>query len=142
LVFKFDLGPHPQHCDIPQFEFLPGGIRPAGYPQEFHDGSLRTDDKDELFADQPDVEQRIDTLHGSTFRIGAYTLGYTRDIDLFRHVETGIGANFTATRFQMRSSRITATIPSAATFSFVFGSGANSGLEPMYSKGKRRNCNA
>jgi hypothetical protein len=41
-------------------------------------------DKDELFASQ------------LTFRIGAYTLGYTRDIDLFRSVETGIGANFSA----------------------------------------------
>ena len=29
-----------------------------------------------------------------TYRIGAYTLGYTRDIPLFSYVETGIGANF------------------------------------------------
>jgi hypothetical protein len=41
-------------------------------------------DKDELFAGR------------LTFRVGAYTLGYTRDIDLFRNVETGIGANFSA----------------------------------------------
>ena len=31
-----------------------------------------------------------------TFRIGAYTAGYTRDFNLFRMVETGIGANITA----------------------------------------------
>lgn len=31
-----------------------------------------------------------------TYRIGAYTIGYTRDIGMFRHVKTGIGANFTA----------------------------------------------
>jgi hypothetical protein len=53
-------------------------------------------DKDELFSSQPDIEQRLDSRYGSTFRIGAYTLGYTRDIEIFRHVETGIGANFTS----------------------------------------------
>jgi hypothetical protein len=53
-------------------------------------------DKDELFANQPALEQQLGVLYGSTFRIAAYTLGYTRDIDLFRYVETGIGANFTA----------------------------------------------
>lgn len=59
-------------------------------------GRFELVDKDELFIDQPDLEQRLDVLYGSTFRIGAYTLGYTRDIDLFRDIETGIGANFTA----------------------------------------------
>jgi len=52
-------------------------------------------DKDELFGNQPDLAQQLDVLYGSTFRIGAYTIGYTRDIDLFRHVATGLGANFT-----------------------------------------------
>lgn len=33
---------------------------------------------------------------GRTFRIGAYTVGYTRDFRLLRDLETGIGANFTA----------------------------------------------
>jgi hypothetical protein len=59
-------------------------------------GRFELVDKDELFAGQPDVEERFDALYGSTFRIGAYTFGYTRDIDVFRHIETGIGANFTA----------------------------------------------
>jgi hypothetical protein len=31
-----------------------------------------------------------------TFRIGAYTLGYTRDIELFRNLQTGIGGNLSA----------------------------------------------
>jgi hypothetical protein len=62
----------------------------------FVTGRFELVDKDELFANEPDLEQRLDTLYGSTFRIGAYTLGYTRDIDLFHSVETGIGANFTA----------------------------------------------
>jgi hypothetical protein len=29
------------------------------------------------------------------YRIGEYTIGYTRDVDLIRRIETGIGANFT-----------------------------------------------
>lgn len=53
-------------------------------------------DKDELFSNQPDLAGQIDVLDGSTFRIGAYTIGYTRDVELFRHIETGVGANFTA----------------------------------------------
>jgi hypothetical protein len=42
-------------------------------------------DKDELFG-----------LAGSaSYRIGAYTAGYTRDIPLVAWLETGVGANFT-----------------------------------------------
>jgi hypothetical protein len=63
--------------------------------RNFVTGRFELVDKDELFANQPDIEQRLNTLYGSTFRIGGYTLGYTRDIDIFRFVETGIGANFT-----------------------------------------------
>jgi hypothetical protein len=59
-------------------------------------GRFELVDKDELFADQPDIAQQLDVLYGSTFRIGAYTIGYTRDVDLFSHIQTGIGANFTA----------------------------------------------
>jgi len=61
----------------------------------FITGRAELVDKDELFAGQPDIERRLDLLYGSTFRIGAYTLGYTRDVALFRFVETGVGANFT-----------------------------------------------
>jgi hypothetical protein len=50
--------------------------------RNFLSGRFELADKDELFANSP------------TFRIGAYTLGYTRDIPLFSYVETGIGANF------------------------------------------------
>jgi hypothetical protein len=53
-------------------------------------------DKDELFADTPAQEQELDRSAGSTFRIGAYIAGYTRDIDIFKDLETGIGANATA----------------------------------------------
>lgn len=30
------------------------------------------------------------------YRVGAYTAGYTRDIGVFEHVQTGIGANVTS----------------------------------------------
>jgi hypothetical protein len=59
-------------------------------------GRVELVDKDELFSNQPDIEQQLDVLYGSTFRIGAYTIGYTRDIDLFRHIQTGVGANVSA----------------------------------------------
>lgn len=64
--------------------------------KNFLTGRVELVDKDELFDDQPLIQEHLDLLYGSTFRIGAYTLGYTRDIDLFRNLETGIGANFTA----------------------------------------------
>jgi len=64
--------------------------------KNFVTGRAELVDKDELFDGQPEIEQSLDILYGSTFRIGAYTIGYTRDVDLFRHVETGVGANFTA----------------------------------------------
>ena len=57
--------------------------------KNFITGRIELVDKDELFNDQPQI-----ALSANTFRIGAYTLGYTRDISLFSYVETGIGANF------------------------------------------------
>jgi len=53
--------------------------------KNFITGRFELVDKDELF----------DPYQG-TFRIGAYTIGFTRDVDLFRNIETGVGANFTA----------------------------------------------
>ncbi len=63
--------------------------------KNFITGRAELVDKDELFNGEPDIEQHLDPLYGSTFRIGAYTLGYTRDVTTFRFVETGVGANFT-----------------------------------------------
>jgi hypothetical protein len=59
-------------------------------------GRFELVDKDDLLSDEPQLEAQVDSIYGSTFRIGAYTLGYTRNIDLFRYLETGIGVNFTA----------------------------------------------
>jgi hypothetical protein len=64
--------------------------------RNFITGRFELVGKDDLFADQPALENYLDGSYGSTFRVGAYTIGYTRDFDLFRYVETGMGANFTA----------------------------------------------
>ena len=56
--------------------------------RNFLTGRLEWVGKDELF----DGEQ---LFAGDVFRVTAYTFGYTRDLAWFRHVETGIGANFT-----------------------------------------------
>jgi hypothetical protein len=64
--------------------------------KNFFTTRLELVDKDELFNDTPLLYQSLDAAYGSTFRIGAYTFGYTRDIDLFKLLETGVGANFTA----------------------------------------------
>ena len=52
----------------------------------FVTGRFELLDKDELFAGQS----------GSTLRIGAYTIGYTHDVAVFRYIQAGAGANFTA----------------------------------------------
>ncbi|MBV9613711.1 MAG: hypothetical protein JO091_14650 [Acidobacteriaceae bacterium] len=64
--------------------------------RNFITGRFELVDKDELFAGEPRIEQFLNEFYGSTFRIGAYTIGYTRDVDLFRHLETGIGVNLEA----------------------------------------------
>jgi hypothetical protein len=62
----------------------------------FVTGRAELVDKDELFADNAGLEELLARTAGSTFRIGGYTMGYTRDLGTFSHVETGIGANVTA----------------------------------------------
>lgn len=62
----------------------------------FLTGRAEMVDKDELFAAQPALEQQLNPVAGSTFRIAAFTLGYTHDLRLWRAVQTGVGADFTA----------------------------------------------
>lgn len=64
--------------------------------KNFITGRAELVDKDELFQGQPEVGEHLDFFYGSTFRVGAYTVGYTRDVALFRFIETGVGANFTS----------------------------------------------
>jgi hypothetical protein len=61
--------------------------------RNFLTGRIEYVDKDELFADTPALEEQLDRTAGSTFRIRAYTAGYTRDIGTFHLIESGIGAN-------------------------------------------------
>ena len=68
-------------------------VAPVGR-NNFVTGRIELVDKDELFDAQPDIKAMLERTAGVSFRIRAYTLGYTRDIGLFKHVETGIGANF------------------------------------------------
>lgn len=58
-------------------------------------GRFEMVDKDELFSDRPDIGEELEATAGSTFRIKAYTLGYTRDVKLVDWLDTGIGGNFT-----------------------------------------------
>jgi hypothetical protein len=64
--------------------------------RNFLTGRIELVDKDELFEDQPALEAALDRSAGSTFRVQAYTAGYTRDIAQFRDAETGLGMNVTA----------------------------------------------
>ena len=65
--------------------------------KNFVTGRIELVDKDELFANSPDVENLLDRTAGSTFRVSAYTVGFTHDVaNIFGSVETGIGANVTA----------------------------------------------
>jgi hypothetical protein len=63
--------------------------------KNFLTGRIELLDRDELFADQPEVQAQLEKTTGSVFRIAAYTLGYTRDFRLVRRLQTGLGANFT-----------------------------------------------
>jgi hypothetical protein len=75
--------------------YLAETVYPIGR-RNFVTGRIELVDKDELFTDTPDLEAPLDCTVGSRFRIGSYTAGYTRDIDLFQDIETGIGVNVTA----------------------------------------------
>jgi hypothetical protein len=75
--------------------YLAESVLPVG-SGNYITGRIELADKDELFSAQPDLEEHIETAYGSTFRIGAYTIGYTRDIGVFAGIQTGIGVNFEA----------------------------------------------
>lgn len=64
--------------------------------KNFLTGRIEWVDKDELFQDQPALEASLDRTAGSTFRVQAYTGGYTRDIAQIRDAETGLGFNLSA----------------------------------------------
>ncbi|MCU1235650.1 MAG: hypothetical protein JWP63_3617 [Candidatus Solibacter sp.] len=67
--------------------------------KDFFTGRIELVDNDEHFANDPALEHRLEHTVGSTFRVQAYTVGYTRDIGTFKKVEAGLGANVTAYAF-------------------------------------------
>jgi hypothetical protein len=75
--------------------YLAESVLPVG-TMNFITGRVELVDKDELFSDQSSLQAQLAGSAGSTFRIGSYTVGYTRDIPVFSRLETGIGFNFTA----------------------------------------------
>ena len=64
--------------------------------KNFVTGRIELVDKDELFEDQPSIQALLDRTAGSTFRVQAYTGGYTRDIAQIGDAETGLGFNLSA----------------------------------------------
>lgn len=63
--------------------------------ENFFTGRWELVDKNELFAAEPAIEHELLNNTGTTtFRIGEYTVGYTRYFQVSAPIETGIGANF------------------------------------------------
>ncbi len=74
--------------------FLIESVAPL-HKNNFLTGRWESVAKDDLFAAQPAIEQQLESAVGTTtFRIGAYTLGYTRYFPLWLPLETGFGMNF------------------------------------------------
>lgn len=85
---------HKTATDADTDAFLLESVAPLR-KNNFLTGRWELVDKDDLFAAQPAVEQQLlETVGTTTFRIGEYTLGYTRYFPLWQAVATGIGANF------------------------------------------------
>ena len=62
--------------------------------RNFITGRAESVAKDELFSDELALQNQLNQTAGSIFRIGAYTIGYTRNFALLPHVQTGLGGNF------------------------------------------------
>lgn len=62
--------------------------------KNFVTGRYEWSQRDELFANNPSLAAQVTRETGEpAFQVNAFTVGYTRDIDLFRHAQTGIGVN-------------------------------------------------
>lgn len=65
--------------------------------RNFLTGRFEWSQRDELFENDHAGGHEIEERTGKTaFEVSALTLGYTRDVDLIRNAQTGIGANVTA----------------------------------------------
>lgn len=62
----------------------------------FISGRFEWSQRDELFENQPEIHERLDRETGAhAFPVRAYTIGFTRDLELFRNLQTGLGTNVT-----------------------------------------------
>jgi hypothetical protein len=62
--------------------------------KNFISGRYERSQRDELFANDPALAQKLFAETGSRwFDISSYIVGYTRDLGIFWNVETGLGAN-------------------------------------------------
>jgi hypothetical protein len=62
--------------------------------KNFITGRYEWSQRDELFADNPALEEQLLESTGTRwFDVNAYTIGYTRDLFTFHGVETGLGVN-------------------------------------------------
>jgi hypothetical protein len=65
--------------------------------KNFVTGRFEWSQRDELFDYDHDLAHEIEEQTGKhAFNVSAFTVGYTRDVELVRNVQTGIGANVTA----------------------------------------------
>jgi hypothetical protein len=65
--------------------------------RNFITGRFEWSQRDELFEYDHDLAHEIEERTGkSAFRVAAFTAGYTRDVELVRNLQSGIGFNVTA----------------------------------------------
>lgn len=64
--------------------------------KNFFTGRFEWSQRDELFENRHDLAREIEARTGKhAFSVSAFTVGYTRDLELVRNIQTGIGANVT-----------------------------------------------
>jgi hypothetical protein len=62
--------------------------------KNFITGRYEWSQRDELFADNPDLAAQLAMANGARwFNVNAYTIGYTRDLGVFSGAQIGLGAN-------------------------------------------------
>ena len=100
----------PPHLIITCARYLVESVLPVAH-RNFVTGRFELVDKNELL-----------NVPAGTYRIGAYTAGYTRDVDLFTHIQTGIGANFTAYSTPSgngKNASEASTVPASGNTAFI-----------------------
>jgi hypothetical protein len=67
--------------------------------KNFFTGRWEWGQRDELFENDEEAGEQLERQTGKhAFPVTGYTMGYTRDVELFRNAQTGIGTNLTLYR--------------------------------------------